>query len=234
MTRDRPLALTVIGATGRLGEAVASAAKRAQWEVTEFRRGESRKPASNGVIVDTSHPQAIHETMALCASTGAPLVYCVSTLSAAGVALLKDHARIAPVVIATNLTFGHWLQGRLIREAARLLAGQDVAAVTVSERHPTHKMDSPSATALLIGDTWTAASSGPAPSIVSSREGAPVADHHLELDLGAESVRISHMVRSLDAAAAGALRLAAWTVSAPPGLRAGAEAFDLAWDDCHV
>jgi 4-hydroxy-tetrahydrodipicolinate reductase len=230
----RPPTATVVGADGRLGSAVASVAAGQGWRVRAVTRQTPAGPGVDpGLVIDTSHQSALGVTLALCEPAASPLVYCVSVISPAARARLLAHARTAPVVIATNLALLHWVQSRLVEHAASLLRGLGRPDVRVLERHPAGKADRPSATAVALAERWSAATDRARPPIVSERSGGPVSDHHVELVLGEETLRLTHEVHGLAAAAAGAVRLARWIGAAPPGLHAGDHAMSLALAGRH-
>ncbi|MBF6352952.1 hypothetical protein IU449_00045 [Nocardia higoensis] len=220
-TPDRPVA--VVGATGRLGRAVTEACARHGVRVvtvadsTSWTIGE--EPA--GVVIDASRPDALDAVAEHCAATGAALLSCVSGRPPQAAATLSALSRQVPVLIAANLSPLHWLQARAAELAARLaVALVPDAEFTVIDRHPTTKLDAPSATAknlaALLPEQTT---------VLAQRYGHAVSDHHVVLTAGAESWESIHRVRDLRGPATAALTLAAWLEQARPGLYTAAEVF---------
>jgi 4-hydroxy-tetrahydrodipicolinate reductase len=212
------LRLLVVGGAGRLGRAVLDEAARAAVPATAKARGQAWPPAVAGsVIVDVGHVSGMRETITYCRNLGMPLVYAVSGFDDPALGLLADLARRVPVVLAPNLSVGHWLQCRLIELLARLAHGMEADAA-VLERHPRTKLDRPSATAGVLAAEWTAGGGDVTPEVISLRAGHQVSDHTLRLDLAHESVVVAHEVHDIRAAAWGALVAARAAAGAPAGL----------------
>ncbi|MEE4545580.1 dihydrodipicolinate reductase C-terminal domain-containing protein [Streptomyces sp. V4-01] len=214
---------------GRLGRAVVDACGRAGLPVvmTASRGSGWRVDAEPEVIVDASSPSAHEAVRRSCLRHGAALVECVSDLDDAQWRALADLAGAVPVVRATNLAIGHHLQ----RTVVGLLAALGVQAAypaetAVHERHPASKAHRPSATAVALASCWRAGSGTEVAEIGSLRAGPPVSDHEVMWSWPAETLRLRHSVRRIDAAAAGALAAVRWTRGRAPGLADMAGVFD--------
>lgn len=220
-TPDRPIA--VIGATGRLGGAVVAACERAGVPVvtTASSTGWTVGETAPGVVIDASRPAALDAVAPYCARTGAALLSCVSGRPGSAEDTFSALVQEVPVMIAANLSPLHWLQARAVELAARLaVALVPDAEFTVLDRHPTTKLDAPSATAANL-----AALLPDGAAVLAQRYGMPVSDHHVVIASAGESWELSHRVRDLDGPAAAALGLAAWLEQAGPGRYTAAEAF---------
>ena len=157
----------------------------------------------------------------------ASLIYCVSVVPPEHRRLLHQLAERLPVVLATNLSPGHWLQVKLTRQLATLVKQCDLAATAaVYERHPVTKRDRPSASAAQLAQAWQEHAPAAASEVVSLRHGPAVSDHRVQLDLMGESLCIAHQVSNLSAAAAGGLLLAARAHELPAGFVTSDEVFD--------
>ncbi len=180
------------------------------------------------VVVDCSAPQATRAVLDLCAASGAALVECVSNLDADGSRGCADLAATRPVVLATNLSLGNYLQHQALLRVTDLLAALGVALpeATVLERHPTTKAHRPSATAAALGALWEGRTGQPPADVASLRAGAPVSEHGVRLTWAGQELHLAHDVRSLDAAAEGAVLLARWAAGRPPGLHPAHAAYD--------
>ncbi|MGW4369554.1 dihydrodipicolinate reductase C-terminal domain-containing protein [Nocardia takedensis] len=210
---DRPVA--VVGATGRLGSALLRACAEAGVTVTTTANssGWRRDSVRPGVVIDASRPVALDEVADYCRETGAALLSCVSGRPAAAEAALDALAARVPVLVAANLSPLHWLQAHAARLVARLAAEVvPDAEFAVIDRHPTTKLDAPSATARQL-----AALVGNDPPVVSDRFGPAVSDHEVLITAGGETLALTHSVRDLRGPATGALRLAARLEQLPPG-----------------
>jgi 4-hydroxy-tetrahydrodipicolinate reductase len=158
-------------------------------------------------------------------------------LSADERAAVEKAARDIPVVMAPNMSLGVNLLFALLEQAGRVLKekGYDVEII---ERHHRRKKDSPSGTALGLGqavargmdlDLEKVAVHGrhglvkedrPATEIGfhAVRGGDFVGDHTVIFAAEGESVELSHRATSRDTFAMGALRAAAWLAGRPAGL----------------
>ncbi|MFE4601084.1 dihydrodipicolinate reductase C-terminal domain-containing protein [Kitasatospora indigofera] len=213
-------ALGVVG-RGRLGTALLAACRADGTPVslTASRGGGWQADAVPEVIVDASAPEAHDDVLDYCASHRVPLVACVSNLTDAQWASLAELATVVPVVRATNLSFAHYLQLRIAEFTAALTRGPlGAAGTTVRERHPAGKAHRPSATALVLAETWTGASGRAVTDIADERAGLPVSEHELTHTWDGESLHVRHHVGSWAVPARGALTAARWARTAPPGL----------------
>jgi 4-hydroxy-tetrahydrodipicolinate reductase len=219
-----PLPVIGVVGRGRLGRAVADAcARHGRPAALTAGPGGWRTPGGATVlpevIVDASAPAAHDAVREQCERYGAALVECVSDLDDGQWRALADLAGKVPVVRATNLTIGHYVQRRFVE----WLAASAVSAVlppeaAVHERHPAAKAHRPSATAVELSRTWTAGSGTPVAETSSLRAGPPVSDHEVLWTWPGEALLLRHSVRDLAAAATGALAAARWAAGRGPGL----------------
>ncbi|MEU8517616.1 dihydrodipicolinate reductase C-terminal domain-containing protein [Kitasatospora sp. NPDC048722] len=217
----------IVGA-GRLGSALRSLceADGTRVTLTATRRGGWSADAVPDVLVDASAPDAHPEVLDYCATRRVPLVACVSNLTDAQWRALAELAEAVPVVRATNLAFGHYLQVRIAELTAALTTGRFEATTTVRERHPLGKAHRPSATALALADTWARAGGPAVADISDERAGLPVSEHELTHTWDGEALHVRHHVASWTVPARGALAAAAWAGTAPPGLVTMRTVFD--------
>ncbi len=223
--------LGIVGSTGRLGRAVRQLAnERGIDTVLEGSRSGWVGHVHPTAIVDVSHPAALSAVAQECRATGAALIECVSDLGDPEANLLRSLSRDVPVVVAPNLSVGHWLQARMVDLAAGLYAVlPDQPHTAISERHPVGKRDAPSATATALGNRWQAGTGCPVDEVVSMRTGLPVSEHAVQLTFGWETLTLHHDVRDLRAAAAGALIAATRVSGVAPGLIPMQEIYDQAF-----
>ena len=211
--------LGVVGARGRLGSAVSSAATDLGWRIGLTADREawavSERPDA---VVDASHRTAIADVVRFCAEHRVPLVHATSGLQHADDRLLTDLAGVVAVVRAPNLALGHHLQTEVLLRLAALMAERpdERCELSVAERHPTTKRDRLSATARALATTWQGAG-GEVASIDSVRGGLRVSDHTVTLVIGDEELVVTHAVRSLSAPAVRAVQAAEWARTAAPG-----------------
>lgn len=212
--------VVVVGGRGRLGSAVTAECRRRGLAVQGKQAAEPwPEPMPGIVVLDAGSPDGLADTVTFCRRTGASLVYAVSGLDDAGRAALERLGGDVAVVLATNLSLGHWLQARVGRWLARTVAELgEPAEASVWERHPRTKQHRPSSSAVELADGWAATSGSAMPEIVSLRSGHPVSEHALCLDWAYESLSVRHDVRDLRAAAAGAMLALGHVAGAGPGL----------------
>lgn len=166
--------LILVGAAGRMGQAVVQAAMsdpefsiKGQVDLAANLRGLGGVWTSSlesllergDVVVEFSSPQGCREAAEVCAARGAALVTGTTGLSAEDEAALRQAARTVVVVQAANFSLGVAALRRALAAALRGLRGWDIEIV---ERHHRGKADSPSGTALALAKDAAAARGLPA------------------------------------------------------------------------
>ena len=158
-------------------------------------------------------------------------------ITAEGKAAVAEAAKQIPVVLAPNMSLGVNLLFALLEQAGRALKdrGYDVEII---ERHHRKKKDSPSGTAIGLGQAVAKGMDldldkvsvhgreGIAPNERTATEigfhavrgGDIVGDHTVMFATDGEIVEFSHRATSRDTFAFGALRAASWLAGKPAGL----------------
>ncbi len=169
------------------------------------------------VVIDFSLPEATSGILAAVASMGKPLVCGVSGLANEQLAELDAAARTIPVVYDRNMSLGVAVLENLVRQASVAL-GSDFD-VEIHETHHVHKIDSPSGTALKLGDVISAARGSAADEIryEVERRGEVPGNHTVILSSETERLVLGHSVTTRQVFADGALRAARWIVDQAPG-----------------
>ena len=188
------------------------------------------------VAIDFTAPVATPGHAGACAAGGHALVVGTTGLGAAELGALQAAARRVPVVYARNMSLGVTVLTELARQAAMLLGpGFDVE---ITEAHHRDKKDSPSGTALQLGEAValvrgqqlaevavlgrsglaTTARTPEAIGFSAIRGGAIVGDHTVMLAGAEELLELTHRATDLALFARGALRAATWLVGKPAGL----------------
>lgn len=228
-------AIGVFG-TGRLGRAIQRTASAEGHCVHVY---DPRRPdqwdavPGPDVLVDCSAPAALALAVDLGASLAVPLVECVSALEDDHLRLLGELATKAPVVLAPNLSLGNYLQTRALGYVADVVSTMERAGINgavpeaaVLERHPATKAHRPSTTASRLAREWLRHTGRPTADVASLRCGPAVSDHEIRLSWPEQTLTVTHEVHSLDAAAAGAIGAAAWSVGRAAGTYTIHEVFD--------
>ena len=158
----RVIPLIVMGAAGRMGQAVVQAAgSRKDFSLkalvdvaANLRPGDGvwrskleTLAQSGDVVVDFSSPQGCREAATVCAASGAALVSGTTGLTSEQEDAVREAARSVPILRASNFSLGVAALRRAMIETLRWLPGWDIEIV---ERHHRGKVDSPSGTALTL------------------------------------------------------------------------------------
>lgn len=189
------------------------------------------------VLIDFSLPAGTMRWLAECARRSRPMVIGATGHDQVDTRRIQEAAKHIPIVKAPNMSVGVNVLLRLARQLGETLdASYDVE---ITEAHHRFKMDAPSGTALALCDAVAAgrtAAGRPPPQAVFGRHGKTgqrpsgeiglhslrigdtIGEHTVAFGTLGETVTLSHVARSRDTFAAGALRAARWLVGHPAGL----------------
>jgi len=190
------------------------------------------------VLIDFTRPEGTLAHLAACARHGTGAVVGTTGLSDPQKAELAGYARGIPVVFAPNMSVGVNVLLALVETAARRLG--PAYDIEIVEMHHRHKVDSPSGTALGLGE---AAAHGGGRALAdcavyarqgvtgerkqgaigfASLRGGDVVGEHTVIFAGAgERVELAHKATSRQNFAAGALRAAHFVAERRAAGRAG-------------
>jgi 4-hydroxy-tetrahydrodipicolinate reductase len=115
------------------------------------------------------------------------------------------------LVYGANFSVGVNVFYRIVSEAAGLMAGLEQYQAFMEEEHHARKRDAPSGTALQLKKLMTEHLRSDIP-IASVRAGHIPGTHTVGFDSEADQIRLTHMARSREGFAAGALLAARWIV----------------------
>lgn len=230
---EQPIRITLFAPNGRMGQAIAAAAAEDP--------GFAIDPDHGDVLVDFSAPSALQASLDRATSAGVPILIGTTGLDDFAGRRIAAAAEQVAVLRAANTSLGIALLSDLVERAARVLGPEwDVEIV---EAHHRMKADSPSGTALLLGEaaargrgTELKAERGRdgtglkrgdgAVGFASVRGGTVVGDHDV-LFLGPdERLVLAHRAESRAIFARGALAAARFLVARPPGLYSMREVID--------
>ena len=234
----KPVRILLVGAKGRMGQAIVAAAEAAAAIiVAALDQGDDIAKGIDAcdVVVDFSHPSATNEICRTALGAGKPLVIGTTGQSKEERVLLEKASQSLPIVLSPNFSVGVNALFWLTRKTAEMLS-QDFD-LEIMEVHHRLKKDAPSGTAKklaevlcevrkldyaknvahgregLIGER-SAAEIG----VHSIRGGDAVGDHTVSFIGRGERLELTHKASSREAFATGALRAARWIVDRPPGL----------------
>ena len=182
-------------------------------------RGESLDElvADSDVLIDFSLPEANAEVLAAVQKHRRPLVCGVSGLDGKQMASLERAASVVPIVFDRNMSQGVSVLADLVQRAAKSLGPEFAAAI--HEVHHVHKIDSPSGTALKLGEAIEAARAPDAAAVryEAERRGEVPGDHTVILSSPTETLSLKHSVTTREVFAEGAVRAARWVLRQAPG-----------------
>lgn len=187
------------------------------------------------VLIDFTWPEVTMQNLAECVRLGKSMVIGTTGLSPQQRSEIENAARLIPIVFAPNMSVGVNVCFKLLKELAAALG--DDFDVEIVEMHHNKKKDSPSGTAVRMGEIVADA---------LGRDYGEVANYHREgmcgertrEEIGMQTVRggdivgehtvyfigmgerieLSHRAMSRDMFARGAIRAARWLGSQQPGL----------------
>lgn len=248
--------VAVIGAAGRLGSAivrhlaeddrvqVSAAVVRDSSPLIGRPAPDSEKTKQNYVgwkedwqkpqiVLDASTSSSVIATAERATQIGTGLIVAVTGLTDVAEHTLQRASETIPVLIAPNLSLGVAWMAHLVSETARRLSDFEIE---ISEIHHSKKKDSPSGTALLLGQRaaeargleWPESARngrsgavGPRPAreigMHSMRAGTVSGEHRVWFGGPGEHLEITHVAENLGAFASGARSAALWLASAEPG-----------------
>ena len=162
------------------------------------------------VAIDFSVAPAVLRNIEACARAGVPLVEGTTGWQekvAEARRLVEDNK--AALVYGANFSIGVNVFYRIVSQAARLMASLDQYQAFMEEQHHARKRDAPSGTALKLKDLMSEYVKTEIP-IASVRAGHIPGTHRVGFDSAADQIMLTHMARSREGFAAGALLAARW------------------------
>lgn len=117
----------------------------------------------------------------------------------------------AALVYGANFSIGVNIFYRIVSQAAKLMAEIDGYDSFIEEAHHSRKRDAPSGTALKLKELMAQHLAGEIP-ISSTRAGHIPGTHRVGLDSAADQIMLTHLARSREGFAAGALMAARWVI----------------------
>ncbi len=187
------------------------------------------------VLIDFTNPQLTLQNVAECTQLGKPLVIGTTGLDESQRQTLMQYTSTIPLVFAPNMSVGINLLLDILPRIASVL--RDDYDVEIIETHHHHKVDSPSGTAIGLGEAVAEALGRDLKAcavygrkgIIGSRVGTEigfstvragdvVGDHTVLFGTIGERIEITHRASSRMTFAKGAVRAAVWLVQQPTGL----------------
>jgi 4-hydroxy-tetrahydrodipicolinate reductase len=227
------LRVALIGAAGRMGQAIIALAKSEGVEVVaRIDLGDQLTFADADVAIDFSHADAARSICEVAIKSKTPLVIGTTAHSAKQRDDILAVSKQIPVVLASNFSVGVSTLFALTEHAAKILG--DDFDLEIVEAHHRMKKDAPSGTAKALAEILQRARQmkvlrhgregivgerGKSEiGIHSVRGGDVVGDHTVIFAGQSERLELTHRASSRDTFARGAIRAARWLIGKSPGL----------------
>lgn len=193
------------------------------------------KKAGGDVIINFSNPHASIESLEFAKERGSAIVIGTTGLSPEQMEKVKEHSKSVRCVLSPNMSVGMNVMFRIVQEIAQVLGPE--YDVEILEAHHRLKKDSPSGTAVRLGELIGKATGRNFGQVgVYGRKGMVgertkeeigmqvvragdiVGEHTVIFGGIGERLEIIHRAHSRDNFARGAVRAALWVVNQPNGL----------------
>ena len=187
------------------------------------------------VLIDFSRPDATLNALSICLSFGKAMVIGTTGFSDDELEVINQASKDIPIVFAPNMSIGVNLTLKLLETSAKVI-GPD-SSIEIIEAHHRYKVDSPSGTALKMGEVVANALGRDLSECAiygregieeprdintigfsSIRGGDVVGEHTVAFFMEGERVEITHKASSRMIYANGAVRAANWLHNKPNGL----------------
>lgn len=185
------------------------------------------------VLLDFSSPAALKGLLSFSEKTTKPLVICTTGFTPSDLALINEKSSIIPIFKSANMSYGINLINLLLKKITPLLYGS--YDIEIVEKHHNQKIDAPSGTAILLGDTISNSINDQTHfiygregkckrkkdeiAIHAIRGGSIVGDHDVIFAGTGEVIEISHKAISREVFAIGALKACEYMAKiSSPGL----------------
>lgn len=167
--------------------------------------------SASDLVIDFSHHEGTLELLKATLNDPKPLVIGTTGLSNEAREMLKEVGKLAPVLHASNMSYGVAVLNKLVASCSSMLPDADVSIIEV---HHKAKKDAPSGTALELAHLIKSTN----PSTHSIRAGDVVGVHSVSFYLNGECVELKHTASNREIFARGALNAAKWLLRKKPGL----------------
>ena len=191
--------------------------------------------ADADVLIDFTFPEVTLKNIEVCAALGKGIVIGSTGFTPAQRDEVKKYAEKIPVVLAPNMSVGVNLCFKVLKDVAATLG--DAFDVEIVELHHNKKKDSPSGTAVRMGEVVAEALGRNYDEVANYHRqgmcgertkeeigmqtvrGGDIVGEHTVYFIGmGERIELSHRAMSRDMFARGAVRAAAWLSAQKPGL----------------
>ncbi len=206
--------ISVIGQNGRMGKWVTDLMSSEFLAQTELVDQNQRLQAD--AVIDFAAPQGVidHIESALQLEHQPALIVGSTGWTAAQFRIVEEYAKVAPVLVASNFSFGVFSFLEILKTHAPLLFKMGYR-VSIYEAHHVHKKDAPSGTALTIQKVLANLTDQEI-KIDSLREGEIIGDHKVIFDGPGDQITLDHHAKDRSIFARGAIEAALWLAKKRP------------------
>ena len=231
--------IAINGSKGKMGQALIEAINSSSQ--SEFGAGFDKGDnlidliSNFEVLIDFSRPEASLNALAVCKDAGKAMVIGTTGFTDSELELIGQASKEIPIVFAPNMSVGVNLTLKILETSAKVI-GPD-SSIEIIEAHHRYKVDSPSGTALKMGEVIAnALGRDLSECAVYGREGIEeprdmntigfssirggdvVGEHTVAFFMDGERVEITHKASSRMIYANGAVRAANWLSDKSSGL----------------
>jgi len=240
--------IAITGSNGRMGQALIEAVKLnpnvSQGSILNRGDDINRVLKDFDVLIDFTRPEATLDALSVCQSAGKAMVIGTTGFSDDALKVIDQASSDIPIVFAPNMSIGVNLTLKLLETTAKVI-GTD-SNIEIVEAHHRHKVDSPSGTALKMGEVIAnALGRDLSECAVYGREGTEeprdrqtigfssirggdvVGEHTVTFFMEGERVEITHKASSRMTYANGAVKASQWLTNQANGLYSMQDVLDL-------
>ena len=231
--------IAINGSKGKMGQALIEAINSSSQSDfgAVFDKGDNLIDSISNceVLIDFSRPEASLNALAVCKDAGKAMVIGTTGFTDSELELIGQASKEIPIVFAPNMSIGVNLTLKILETSAKVI-GPD-SSIEIIEAHHRYKVDSPSGTALKMGEVIAnALGRDLSECAVYGREGIEeprdmntigfssirggdvVGEHTVAFFMDGERVEITHKASSRMIYANGAVRAANWLSDKSSGL----------------
>jgi 4-hydroxy-tetrahydrodipicolinate reductase len=231
--------IAINGSKGKMGQALTEAINSSSQSDfgAGFDKGDNLIDSLKNfeVLIDFSRPEASLNALAVCKDAGKAMVIGTTGFTDSELELIGQASKEIPIVFAPNMSVGVNLTLKILETSAKVI-GPD-SSIEIIEAHHRYKVDSPSGTALKMGEVIAnALGRDLSECAVYGREGIEeprdmntigfssirggdvVGEHTVAFFMDGERVEITHKASSRMIYANGAVRAANWLSDKSSGL----------------
>jgi 4-hydroxy-tetrahydrodipicolinate reductase len=225
---DQPIRISLFAPEGRMGKAISKALSDDPAFIVDQEHAD--------VLIDFSAPDALRDSLGRAISDRIPILVGTTGLQAEHHAAIEEAAKSIAIIQAPNTSLGINLLRDLVEQAAARL-GPDWD-IEILEMHHRHKVDAPSGTALMLGQSAAKGRGSTLQELsrfdrisehphareagtigyASLRGGSVAGEHVVILATEGERLELGHRADSRMIFARGALAAARFLVDKPAGL----------------